>query len=184
MHKEVSEHLSIMKILVRYDGSAPSGRAINQALKLAQNSKETSQITLLNLVEEVPITPLAFGGAYLPSKITGEQMTSAELAKELCQSLKVEASQMLSKVKENIITKQQSLGNVAINTQVLVGFLADKIVEYASNKDVDVIIIGNIGLGGISELKYLGTVSIAVSERTRCPVMIIHRLAMEEEVEG
>jgi nucleotide-binding universal stress UspA family protein len=163
-----------MKILVPYDGSGPSEKAISQALELAQNLKETSQITILNVVQEVLIPPLAFGGGYLRSKITGEQLTSTELAKELCQSLKVEASQMLSRVKDNITTKQKTLDNVTINTQVLVGYVADKIVEYASNENVDLIIIGNIGLGGISKLKCLGSVSRAVSERAKCPVMIVH----------
>ncbi len=46
-----------------------------------------------------------------------------------------------------------------VNTKVLIGSAADKIVEFASNENIDIMIIGNIGLGGMSKLKYLGSVS-------------------------
>jgi nucleotide-binding universal stress UspA family protein len=58
---------------------------------------------------------------------------------------------------------------------VLIGdSVSGKILELAEKDNVDLIIIGNVGLSGISKLKTLGSVSRAVSERSPCPVLIVH----------
>ena len=36
-------------------------------------------------------------------------------------------------------------------------------------------IIGNIGLGGLSKVKALGSVSRRLSEKASCPVLIVHQ---------
>ena len=41
-------------------------------------------------------------------------------------------------------------------------------------KKIDLIIIGNIGLGGLSKVKALGSVSRGVAEKTMCPILIVH----------
>jgi nucleotide-binding universal stress UspA family protein len=45
---------------------------------------------------------------------------------------------------------------------------------HANEEKSDLIIIGSIGLGGVSKIKALGSVSRAVSERAKCSVMIVH----------
>ena len=50
----------------------------------------------------------------------------------------------------------------------------EKIVEFANNEKVDLIVIGNVGLSGLSKVKALGSISRSVSERASCPVLIVH----------
>jgi nucleotide-binding universal stress UspA family protein len=57
---------------------------------------------------------------------------------------------------------------------VAVGYPADKIIEVADSEKVDLIVMGNVGRTGLSRLMALGSVSRTVSEKARCPVMIVH----------
>jgi nucleotide-binding universal stress UspA family protein len=50
----------------------------------------------------------------------------------------------------------------------------DNIIKYAEEEKVDLIVIGNIGLGGISKVKALGSVSRNLAEKTVCPILIVH----------
>jgi nucleotide-binding universal stress UspA family protein len=50
---------------------------------------------------------------------------------------------------------------------------AIKIVEYAKDNMIDMIIIGSNGLHGFAKIKGLGSVSRKVSENVRCPIVII-----------
>ena len=52
--------------------------------------------------------------------------------------------------------------------------ISEKIVEFAEKENVDLIVIGNIGLSGLSKVKALGSVSRSVSESASCPVLIVH----------
>jgi nucleotide-binding universal stress UspA family protein len=64
--------------------------------------------------------------------------------------------------------------NIKIDTTSLNGNPAEKVIEFANNKKVDLIVIGNVGLSGLSRVKALGSVSRNVSERASCPVLIVH----------
>jgi nucleotide-binding universal stress UspA family protein len=63
-----------------------------------------------------------------------------------------------------------------IETAVEHGKPADRIVECAEKEGMDLVIIGNIGIGTkLSRMiKTLGSVSRTVSEKASCPVMIMH----------
>ena len=57
---------------------------------------------------------------------------------------------------------------------ITTGIPTDKIIEYATDKKVDLIVIGSIGVTGISKFfKGLGSVSRNVSEKVSCPVLIV-----------
>jgi len=60
-----------------------------------------------------------------------------------------------------------------VRIEVLYGPPAEKIIEFAHKENVDAIVMGNIGLSGLSKLKSLGSVSRSVSERAAVPVMIV-----------
>ena len=56
----------------------------------------------------------------------------------------------------------------------MLGKPVDKILEYATDKKVDLIIIGSISVTGISKFfKGWGSVSRSVSEKVSCPVLIV-----------
>lgn len=159
-------------ILVPYDGSKPSENAIKQAIALANNFSGHSEIILLNVVQQVALPPMMFQSPKFRSKITGDEITAAGLAKELSQQMKEAAIKMLNEKRQQILAKIR--GNIEVRTKVLIGYPSDKIIEYAREENVDLIIIGNVGLSGASKFKALGSVSRTISERASCPVMIVH----------
>jgi nucleotide-binding universal stress UspA family protein len=63
--------------------------------------------------------------------------------------------------------------NVKVKPEVTVGLSADKIIEIAIAENVDLIIMGTTGLTGVSKIKALGSVARNVSERAKCPVMLV-----------
>jgi nucleotide-binding universal stress UspA family protein len=168
------------KILVPYDGSKPSGKALSEATKIAEMSKISSghkgntQIILLHVIQEIPVPASLFstGHSNLVSTKTGERITMREHVKELCQEMKSDATKMLNDKIERFYNgmKQRQFD---IKAKVLIGYTADKIIEFADEEQVDLIVIGTTGLTGISRIKALGSVARAVSEMAKCPVMLV-----------
>jgi nucleotide-binding universal stress UspA family protein len=83
--------------------------------------------------------------------------------------MEADASKMLEKEKQ-----KYERHNIKIDTVSLNGYPSDKIIEFANNQKVDLIVIGSVGLRGLSKIKALGSVSRSVSERAICPVLIVH----------
>jgi nucleotide-binding universal stress UspA family protein len=46
-------------------------------------------------------------------------------------------------------------------------------MEMATEENVDLIVIWTTGLKGVSKIKALGSVARNVSERAKCPVMLV-----------
>jgi nucleotide-binding universal stress UspA family protein len=71
--------------------------------------------------------------------------------------------------------KKLSEQSLQSDSKCLTEDIAEKILEYAHSKKVDMIVIGSSNrLKGISKIKALGSVSRRVSELADCPVIIIH----------
>lgn len=80
-------------------------------------------------------------------------------------------SDMIRKLEERKQRSKES--SVKIRTVVLIGSPVDKIVKFAEEENVDLIIMGSKGLRGISKLlKGLGSVSRNVSEKVKCTVIL------------
>ena len=67
--------------------------------------------------------------------------------------------------------------DIKIKTEIIDGSssIADNIISFADKENANIIVIGNIGLGGISKIKTLGSISRNVSEKANCPVLIVHQ---------
>ena len=166
------------KILVPVDGSEPSNVALEHAIKLSQECKgndNTSpgniEITILYVIPELP-TSIGLLEAPMKSPKTAEIVSFSEYVKEIYEIIKTSAAKKLSNMKN----KYES-SNVPIQTKVIAessGSIVNNILNYADKEKVDLIIIGNIGLGGLSKFKALGSVSRSVSEKAKCPVLIVH----------
>jgi nucleotide-binding universal stress UspA family protein len=159
------------QILVPYDGSKPSEKALREAIRLAKYFQGNVQLLLLNVVQEIMVPAVMLESPYR-SRITGERITSAQMAKELCQQLKESASKMLDDKKQELMEGQARDPNIA--TKVLLSQPVEKAIEYADEEKVDMIAIGSIGVSGISRLKALGSVSRGIVERTKRPVLVVH----------
>jgi nucleotide-binding universal stress UspA family protein len=173
--------MTFNKILVPYDSSTASDKALSNALKIAMLSKESERIhkksdgavtiSLLHVLPEIPMPP-SFGSTTLRrlSEKTGEKITFREYLKEVYQEMKSSAIKMLDQKTREL---KIDVPNVKVKPEVTIGLPADKIIEIAVAENVDLIIMGTTGLTGVSKIKALGSVARNVSERAKCPVMLV-----------
>lgn len=160
--------LPFKKILVPYDGSKQSDAAFERAVELAAGlSDEGIELVLLHVVPEIPIAAYRPLRSYKKRRI----ISMKEQVDELYETIEMHAKEML----ENKRKEKKGQG-FSIGTAVRVGNPSNEIIEYANKEAMDLIIIGNTSTHGkLSKMiKTLGSVSRTVSERARCPVMIVH----------
>lgn len=137
-------------ILVPYDGSNPSVKALNKAVELAK-SDEGIHLTIAHVIN---LQPFIMGDMTF-SQPEGYQEQLNEHGKELLNSI------------------QSTIEGVPLaNVVVLAGSPAEAIVDFAKSNDCDLIMMGSRGLGAIKEWM-LGSVSHNVVQHATVPVMII-----------
>ena len=149
----------LTKILVPYDGSKYSVKALTRATELAHNLD--SEIFLFSVVNTGYISPPGLLGLIKSKK---EKATIKKWSK----SVKADTEKML----KNAVKKCESKG-IFVSFSVDQGDVASKILDFSKKKKISLIIIGSHGLHGIEKLKTLGSVSRRVSENANCPVLII-----------
>lgn len=155
------------KILVPYDDSEPSNKALDHAAAIAKMSGG-SEVILLYVIAEFPTYHFIERPAR--SIKTGETITLSQYLKEVYELMEESANDVLDKKKEEI----KKTAGLEIRTKLLTGHISNAIIDFAAKEKVDLIVIGNVGRSGISKIRTLGSVSRSVSERAPCPVMIIH----------
>lgn len=155
------------KILVPYDDSEPSNKALDHAAAIAKMSGG-SEVILLFVIAEFPTYHFIERPAR--SIKTGEKITLSQYLKEVYELMEESANDVLDKKKEEI----KKTAGLEIRTKLLTGHISNAIIDFAAKEKVDLIVIGNVGRSGISKIRTLGSVSRSVSERAPCPVMIIH----------
>lgn len=135
----------LQHILVPIDGSEHSRTAVEQAVDLAQNYPvKISFLYVINL-QKVAV--------------------DSYLLDEILESQRVTGHKILSHVTENIPPDL----NIALFVEE--GHPSDVIVRFAKEKQADLIIMGNRGLGAIKSA-LLGSVSQHVIQHAHCSVMI------------
>ena len=153
------------RILVPYDGSEYSNKAVRQTIEYAKSLSKDAEIILMYVVPEIHLPP-----SYDYGMRISYVKSTKEYLKELYQQMKMRALEMLNRKKAEF--KDAAINNVT--TRVSIGNPAEQILDLASAEKVDLIVIGSLGLSGISKLKALGSTSRSVSERAKCPVLIVH----------
>jgi len=144
------------KILVPIDGSEQAYKAIDVAAKLAYN--DNAEVVLLNVIgrELMPEAIRRFASVEHidgPPEWQYEQLVAAGLLK---------AGQQHARKR----------GIQTIDTRVRHGDPAKAIVEAASDKSVDMIVMGNRGLGTVKGLAF-GSTSQKVSHLAPCSVITV-----------
>jgi nucleotide-binding universal stress UspA family protein len=128
-------------------------------------------IIILHVIPEIPVPPSFIGSPLRRlSEKTGEPISIREYLKEVYQEMKASAIKMLEQRTGKHTT---NMTNIKIKPEVTMGLPADKILEMAIKENIDLIIMGTTGLTGVSKIKALGSVARNVSERTKCPVMLV-----------
>ncbi len=138
----------ISKILVAYDGSEASVKALELAAKLAKahNAK-------LYILHVVPV-PEDYADCYEYPEILSRIFERGK--------------QLLEKAKQIV----QSSAGIDAETVIDKGDPGKRIVEKAEELGVDLIVVGSTGKGGLRKL-ILGSVSEKVAKSSSKPVLIV-----------
>lgn len=139
------------RILVAYDGSELSKKALDMAITLA---KQDERIELNVVAVSNPPTATSMGSYGIYNQ-------------ELINEIRNNAEKLLTEVKE----KLTGLTNKC-STVVLEGNPGRMIVDHANQTSCDLIVMGSRGLSGLKEM-FLGSTSHFVVQRANCPVFIV-----------
>jgi len=152
--------MSYQRILVPYDDSKFSKRALNEAIKLAQGG---GTIYLCMVVTVGSVVP--------PGTLMGLARSSAkgQLRQRMINAGKAESERILSSQLEYC----RKNGVKAYYKVIVNGSIAEEILKVAKKNSADLIVIGGQGLHGVGKIKSLGSVSRKVSEMADCPVLIV-----------
>jgi nucleotide-binding universal stress UspA family protein len=137
------------KIVIAFDGSELSKKALGKAINLAQ-----IESSVLEVVHVYQYPVFVIGEAVMPVPDTLEEQYS-----EHAQSVIKEARRLTTGVSNVKFIVEQ-------------GEPAKVILEYAQKTGCDLIVMGSRGLGGIREF-ILGSVSHNVVQHSKVPVLIV-----------
>lgn len=149
----------LTKILVPYDGSKYSVKALTRAMELAHNLD--SEVFLFSVVYLNYISPPGMLGL---TKIKSEK----EIIKKWTKSVMTDSEKMLK-----IAIKRCNEKGISASYHITCGNVANEILNFAKRKNISLIVIGSNGLHGIGKLKTLGSTSRKVSELAKCPVLLV-----------
>jgi len=143
--------VDLKNILVAFDSSSFSNRAFNNALEIAD--PKTSLLTIATVVT----------GIYQPS--IGFSM---KYSKDLLEKH--------NKILHKIFSKLQTIAKkkeVKLSLKILYDPSVSKaILNYVNSHKVDLIVIGSHGRTGINRV-ILGSVANEISNKAKCPVMVV-----------
>lgn len=168
--------MKLKEILVPYDNSEFSKKALEYAADLAEmafltsKNKQIVKITLLHIIQDIPMTKSYFGGSV--RQPTGEVLPFSEHTMTVYDEIIRNMRKIIEEQKE----KYKSKEGIHIEPLILSGNPSSQIIEYADKNNVDVVVIGSKGQKGISKVIKglgLGSVSRNVSEKVSCPIVII-----------
>ena len=134
------------KALIASDGSEPSKNAIRYYLELAPRDTEVIILTVTHAPRDPRAEP--------PDRFI------------------VQKGQMWELHQESVALAKNLRQDVVVNSLFKEGLASDIISETAEEANVDLIVMGNRGLGGFKEW-LLGSNCKAVVDKTHKPIMII-----------
>ena len=143
--------MEITNILVPFDGSSYSIKAFNAALDIAK--RNDAKIQVLTCLEKENL-----GAWYVDKRVN----------KKIIKDAKIFAMKFLLELEETA-----KKWDVLLSVHILeVKSISNGIVSFANSKKINLIIIGSHGHTGFNRF-ILGSVSNAVSQSAKCPVLII-----------
>lgn len=139
-------------ILVSYDGSDLSKEALQEAKLQAAGIPETDVHVVSIVTQAGPSTNIA-----------------------LARNIQWEMAENLQPAIEKIVREFEAEG-IVIHTDIIIDEVhrnaGSKVCEYADEHDIDLIIAGSRGFGGVKKM-FLGSVSNRIVQEANCPVLII-----------
>jgi nucleotide-binding universal stress UspA family protein len=148
---EMDSQQNILKVLIPVDGSANAQRAVGYVIKNIALLKETPQLLLLNTQWKV-----ATGNV----KLFINQETIKDYYREQGMAALQSARAALD------------AAGIPYQYHISIGLPAEAIVQYAAEQNVDQIVMGKQGEGGLQSL-LLGSVVNKVVHLASCPVVLV-----------
>lgn len=150
----------LSNILVPLDGSPTSMEAADYAIMLS--TLHHTQIVLLHVVNV----------AEYYSSLQFFEIKQSSDSTELIEQAKTEANKWFDiikkKIEEDILEKQMKIETAIIVSTATV----DSILDYADEKDIDLIVVGTRGRSGIKKL-LLGSTASGIVTYASCPVIVV-----------
>ncbi len=145
--------IALKKILVATDFSEPADAAVDYGRAFARTFGAT--LYLLHVVDDMYVR--LGGDAY------------AAVLPDLQEDVEREARQRLSR-----IAAQDDPQSLRVEAVITSGATAQAIVEYAEKENVQLIVVGTHGRGGVAKL-LMGSVAERVVRTAHCPVLTVRR---------
>ncbi|MDM8349229.1 universal stress protein [Pseudomonas sp. sp1636] len=140
------------KVLVAFDGSDSSKRALQYVIDFARDHAATLEVHLLNVQYE----PVLYG-----------EYVTGEFIDQLQQSLLVAAAKAL----EWPVDQLQAAG-IGHKTHTALGNVAAQVSEFADRLGCDTVVMGTRGLGSFTGM-LLGSVATRVIHEVSVPVLLV-----------
>lgn len=148
--------MTIQNILVPYEGSTLSKKALELAKDIARNF--TAELTMLMVIPAYyPISDSIFSGAAV--------MNYQEIVKILTQQGEKELGKVVEKCRQE---------GTKTSYKIVHDDVSNAILKHAKKSKTDMIIMGSRRLTGMSSIKHLGSTARHISEHAQCPVTIVH----------
>ncbi len=135
------------KILIAADGSDHSVRSAKKAMLLAEQNPN-AEITVVYAIDG--------------------QTSKEDILHHFDKSVVDEARKRRLEPIENILKEK----NLSYEIKILQGEPGPAIVEYANQREFDIVVVGSRGLNALQEM-VLGSVSHKIAKRVKAPVMIV-----------
>lgn len=144
------------KILIPYDGSKFSEKALETAKTLAKTFDAT--LYIVTVIDVSDVSPPGL----IRSKET--RKTFDQIKNSIRRSVETALEQREQECRYK---------GIKVSTHISEGSVSDELLKFIMKNNTDLVIIGSQGLSGFSKLKALGSVSRKISELADCPVMIV-----------
>ena len=148
-----NQKVQLKKILVPIDGSDYSLYAAKHAVKLAKD--ENAQLFCIHVIGSVPY----YGFIGSPPAI-----------EQYYKDLKEKVQSWFDKVRD--MARNEGISEPRTETFSGVKSVIESIIDYAANKDIDLIVIGTRGRTGLKRL-VMGSVANGVVQHAHCPVLLV-----------
>ena len=150
------------KILLPHDGTEISDKALEKSKEFAKAFN--AELSILHVIQHSPLPPSLI--------LDNDRQWIAESRRNIAKKLKEGWIKMAKEKINPVLEKENIKFNITVSTDEQP--ISEQIVKFASEKKIDLIILGSQRLSEIPRIKALGSVSRKISENADCPVMIIH----------
>jgi len=169
-------------IVVAYDGSANSARALEAGSRLAAGGQARLGIVYVVDLDRMSLSPetrkmgeIEHIIEPLPNFMVDLEKSSPELVNKLAKAEADSCKAMLQYADYLLNHAQQSArdaGAIDIDTKTLQGDPAKEVVEFASERDADLIVCGSRGHGRLKQL-LLGSTSHKITRLADCSCLTV-----------